>query len=55
MTKDQFEREKNYQTARYLIRKLLKNDFLTEKEYAKIDTKLLEKYRPIFGRLNSRK
>ena len=49
MTKEQFEREKNYQVSRSIVSSWLKKGIITEKEYKKIDTKLASKYRPLFG------
>ena len=49
MTKEQFQREKNYQTSRAIVRSMLDKGLVTEKEYKKIDTKLASKYRPLFG------
>lgn len=53
MSKEQFEAEKDYQTLIHLARMLLKKGLLTEDEYAIIDTRLQEKYRPLFGTLLS--
>ncbi len=49
MTKEQFEREKNYQTSVALAKNLLRKGIISEKDYRKIDTILIQKYRPIFG------
>lgn len=49
MTKEQFEREKNYQTSRVIVKSMLDKGLVTEKEYKKIDTKLACEYRPLFG------
>ena len=49
MTKEQFEREKNYQTSRSVVKSMLNNGVITEKEYKKIDTKLVGRYRPLIG------
>ena len=51
MTKEQFEREKNYQVSRSIVSSWLKKGIITEKEYKKIDTKLVAKFRPIIGTL----
>lgn len=50
-----FEREKAYQTTMSLVRQLRKNGTVTDEEYKKIDTIMLEKYRPILGTLLSGK
>ena len=49
MTKERFEREKNYQTSRAIVKSMLNNGVITEKEYKKIDTKLVGRYRPLIG------
>ena len=49
MTKEQFEREKNYQTSRAIVKSMLNNGVITEKEYKKIDTMLTKKYNPLLG------
>ncbi len=49
MTKEQFEREKNYQASRAVVKLMLNNGVITEKEYKKFDTKLVSEYRPLFG------
>ena len=51
MTKEQFEREKNYRTSQVIVKSMLKNRIITDREYKKIDTTLKYKYRPVFGGL----
>lgn len=51
MTKKQFNSEMEYQIRRIIINKMLKEKIITEQDYEKIDTKLLEEYEPIFGAL----
>ena len=46
MTDEQFEREKRYQASMNMFRTMLKNGLITEEQYAIIDTRMLEKYRP---------
>ena len=53
MSEEQFETEKDYQVSLHLAKTLLQRGLLTEEEYAIIDTKLQEKYRPLFGTLLS--
>ena len=53
MTEEQFEREKRYQASMNMFRAMLKNGLITEEQYAIIDTKMLEKYRPLLGTLFS--
>ena len=47
MNEDQFEREKLYQATMNMA------GVITEEQYAIIDTKMLEKYRPLLGTLFS--
>ncbi|HHX22874.1 MAG TPA: hypothetical protein GX723_02445 [Thermoanaerobacterales bacterium] len=51
MTKEQFEREKNYRVSISLLKSLLERGIISKKDYRKIDTKLAQKYRPVFGSL----
>ena len=51
MTDKQFNSELEYQLRRTIINQMKNEDIITEQEYKKIDTKLLEKYVPIFGTL----
>lgn len=51
MNEDQFEREKLYQASMNLFQAMLKDGLITEEQYAIIDTKMREKYQPIFGTL----
>lgn len=51
MTDKQFNSELEYQIRRSIVSKMLKEKIITEQEYKKIDTKLLEKYESIFGTL----
>ena len=54
MTEEQFEREKLYQASMNLFKAMLEKDLITEEQYAIIDTKMLEKYRPLLGTLFSK-
>ena len=51
MTYKQFNSELEYQLRRSIVNKMKSENIITEQEYKKIDTKLLEKYEPIFGTL----
>ena len=51
MTEEQFEREKLYQATMNVFDGMLKKGLITEEQYAIIDTKMLEKYRPLLGTL----
>ncbi len=53
MGNSEFERERAYQTTMSLVRQLKNNGTVTDEEYRKIDTIMLEKYRPILGTLLS--
>jgi len=53
MSKEEFRNEKLYQTTMHLVRKMLSEGIISEKEYCQIDTIFLEKYRPVFGTLFS--
>lgn len=54
LSAEQFEREKSYGASLSLAKTLLSKGLLTEKEYAKIDTILKGKYRPIIGGLRAK-
>jgi len=49
MTKEQFDREKNYRVSLAITKSLLDKGIITEKDYRKIDTMLAQKHCPIFG------
>lgn len=51
MTEEQFEREKLYQATMNVFAGMLTKGLITEEQYAIIDTKMLEKYRPLLGTL----
>jgi hypothetical protein len=51
MTKEQFEREKDYGAAISIAKALLRAGLITEREYRKMDTNFSRKYRPIIGGL----
>ncbi len=53
MNEEQFEREKLYQASMNLFKAMLEKGLITEEQYAIIDTKMLEKYRPLLGTLFS--
>ena len=53
MTSKEFNNEKLYQTTMSLMRSLLTQGTITQKEYCRIDTIFLEKYQPVFGKLYS--
>ena len=51
MNREQFKRERLYQTTIAIVRMMLKNSLITEDEFCQIDSMLLEKYRPLLGGL----
>lgn len=51
MSEQEFDREKRYQAAVQIADAMLKNGAVTEDEYQKIKTILLEKYRPTLSTL----
>lgn len=53
MPKDDFAREKLYQTTMHLVKKMLADGTITKEEYDRMDAVFLAKYRPIFGTLFS--
>ncbi len=53
MNNADFEREAAYQTTMSLVRQLKKNGVVTDEEYRKINTSMLERYRPVLGTLLS--
>ena len=48
MTKEQFNRETLYHASLTPFRQLLLEGHISQSDYAKIDTILAQKYRPIF-------
>ena len=55
ITQKEFNAERRYQTAIIFAKKMLDEGIITQKDYAEIDTKLLEKYRPTMSTLLSGK
>ena len=47
------EKETSYQVTMNLFRQLLKQGVIDKEEYNKVDTKMIEKYQPVFGTLFS--
>jgi len=54
MTSEQFSRERDYGAVMSIARALLKQGCITDKEYHKIDTIFLRKYKPIIGELRAK-
>ena len=55
ITQKEFNAERRYQTDMIYVKKMLDVGVIDEKDYAAIDTKLLEKYQPTMSTLLSGK
>lgn len=55
MSSENFSRECGYQATAAIARTMLSRGVITHEEFCKIDTILLEKYRPVLGGLLIRK
>jgi len=53
MNKEEGRREIVYQMTMTAVRKMLEEGLILREEYEKFDTKMRQKYEPIFGRLFS--
>ena len=53
MTQEQMRDDMRYQAALSVAKTMLENGLITEEEYAEIDAKLPQKYRPYLGSLFS--
>ena len=51
MNEEQFRAEKAYQITMSFADDMLEKGIITRREYDDFDTKLLQKYKPIFGTL----
>lgn len=51
LSEEMFNDEKLYQATMAVAKSMLTKGLITSEEYALIDTKMLEKYRPILGTL----
>lgn len=51
MSPENMKNELLYQSTMSIARKMLTDGFITKEEYGVIDTKFLEKYKPILGSL----
>lgn len=49
MTQEQFDSEKNYRISLAVAKRMLLDGIISEQDYKKIDTILLNKYRPLLG------
>lgn len=55
MNKEEFRNEKVYQATMTVAKSLLEKGLISREQYGLIDTKMTEKYQPIFGGLFSGK
>lgn len=51
MTTEQFEAEKNYRITVSIVKTWLEKGIISEKDYRKINTILVHKFKPIIGGL----
>lgn len=51
MSEEMFNAAKLYQATMTIAKSMLEKNLITAEEYSIIDTKMLEKYRPVFGSL----
>ena len=51
MTQEQFECEKNYRVSIAITKVMLTRKLINEKDYSKINTMLISKYKPVIGGL----
>lgn len=51
MSAEQFQREKLYQATMSIAKSIRNNGLVTEDEYDTINRLMLEKYRPLLGRV----
>jgi hypothetical protein len=51
MTKEQFEREKDYQISKAIVKTILNQKMIDNEDFRKINIMLLHKYKPIIGSL----
>lgn len=55
MTREEFDRERRYQTVMHFVKKMLLEGLISEEEYREIDTRNRRKLRPKTGDLLSGK
>jgi len=51
MTQVQFKQEKNYRISLTIAKAMLRKGLISGKDYRKIDSMLIAKYKPLIGRL----
>jgi len=54
MTNEQFNRERDYGAVMSIAAAMLKQGCITDKEYQKISTVFLHKFKPIIGELRAK-
>lgn len=52
MTKEQFEREKNYKISIAIAKSMLSKNIIDEDDFEKIKKMFIDKYRPVIESLN---
>ena len=53
MSEEMFNAEKLYRATMSIAKSMLTKGLITAEEYVIMDTKMLEKYRPVFGTLSA--
>lgn len=53
MSEKEYQADIMYQVTMSITKKMRSNGLITESEYAEFDTKMQEKYCPVFGKLFS--
>lgn len=51
MNREQFQKELDYGTAMALAREMLEQGVISREEFTRIDTMYLDRYRPVFRRI----
>lgn len=51
MTNEQFKREMRYRTVMAVARSMLNRRLISKEEYDTFDSKMIDKYNPLFGGL----
>jgi hypothetical protein len=55
MNREQFQRELDYNVAMALARQMLEQGVINREEFTRIDTIYLDRYRPVFRRIETPK
>ena len=51
MTKEQFEREKDYRISKAVAKSILSQNIINKEDFRKINNLLIDKYKPMIGSL----